>query len=110
MTQRTRRMANHQITGACFSPIYKISVKEARSTSTVPNVLPRKNEKSSMPRDCTCAAGLVGRAMTRRTIVIHDVAIPRREANRAPGANPRDRFGFPLSLFLSGRVHQKLAE
>ena len=25
-------------------------------------------------------------------------------------ANPRDRFGFPLSLFLSGRVHQKLAE
>lgn len=62
--------------------------RDCRSTMMVPNVRPRRNEKSSMPICVTCPTGSVGRAMMRRRMVWREVCISRRSVTRTPSLPP----------------------
>jgi len=58
------------------------------STRMLPNFLPRRKEKSSIPSSTTGSTDSVGSAMMRRRMVIGQVCIPNRSVKRAPSMPP----------------------
>src|SRR2546425_12811794 len=76
------------------------------STRMVPNFLPRRKEKSSIPSCATSSTGAVGSAMRRRIIVIGQVCIPKRSVTRAPSI-PEVGKPYDLNRLMQTGCHTR---